>query len=124
MARLFSASPTSIWNFTVNNLYGCRIATGTYTGDGTLAQAITGVGFQPKVVMVAKHDVAESGIGTIVLLMKSDTMAGDLSVYFRGDQSLDNRLISLDADGFTVDDDNGDFHPNKNAQLYDYIAWG
>ena len=37
---------------------------------------------------------------------------------------LDNRLISLDADGFTVDDDDSDSHPNKLGETYDYLALG
>ena len=30
----------------------CKIKTGTYTGDGSIGQAITGVGFQPKAVEI------------------------------------------------------------------------
>jgi hypothetical protein len=38
---------------------------------------------------------------------------------------LDNRIAVLDGtDKFTVDDDGADSHPNKNAQVYDYLAIG
>lgn len=125
MTRHFSAAPTAIWNFTVNNLYGCRITTGQYTGDGTLAQAITGVGFAPKAIMVWAHltveniNVAKGGC------VKIDQMANNICAsYYWGRSFYDNAVVTLDADGFTVDDDNADDHPNKLAQLYDFVAWG
>lgn len=35
-----------------------------------------------------------------------------------------NRIISLDADGFTVDDNGADQDPNANGVTYNYIAIG
>lgn len=123
MARLFSASPRGIWNFIINNLNGCRIATGQYTGDSTVAQAITGIGFRPKVVDVCQLQAAELA-NTSQIFRKTDQDPTDISVFISGADALDNRLISLDADGFTVDDDGTGQHPNKLNQVYHYIAWG
>ena len=35
-----------------------------------------------------------------------------------------NRIISLDADGFTVDDNGADEDPNANGIIYNYLALG
>lgn len=98
----------------------CRIKTGQYTGDGSTSQAITGVGFQPKYAECFPHV----------------TVAGAAEIYQRitnmvfthqdnsGSTMSDNRIDSLDSDGFTVDDAGADAHPNKNGQVYDYIALG
>ena len=104
----------------------CSIKTGTYTGDGTVSQAITGVGFQPKVVMISLHFTEESASSQYFGYWKSDQM-GVLTWYHisSGDPYIQNdRIILLDADGFTVDDDEVDMNPNKNNQVYDYMAWG
>lgn len=106
-----------------------RIKTGTYEGDGEESHAITGVGFEPKVVWVFEHVTAESNINLYLKTDQFDTeyalrmlsTSGGSTSNFR---LLDNRLISLDSDGFTVDDDGSDQHPNKDGQAYDYIAFG
>ena len=36
----------------------------------------------------------------------------------------DDRIISLDSDGFTVDDRGFDTHPNTSSQVYNYMALG
>lgn len=99
----------------------CRIKVGTYTGDGTTSQAITGIGFQTKFVWVFDY-TTDTSLATDPFV-KVTGMYGDRA-YHRGYHCLDNRLISLDADGFTVDDDAGDQHPNKDGQTYVYIALG
>lgn len=102
-----------------------RIATGTYTGDGTVSQTITGVGFRPKFVKIWVH--ATSGISRNIF-EKSDTMDATRSArhlssggHFAG---IVDALIALGADGFTVDDNGSDIDPNKDTEVYDYIAWG
>jgi hypothetical protein len=35
-----------------------------------------------------------------------------------------NNIISLDADGFTVDDNSGDADPNANTIVYNFVAFG
>ena len=104
-----------------------RIATGQYTGDGTLSQAIIGIGFRPRYIKIWMHVVATANIQTF---LKTDTFAGDLAeIQLREADGADhriisNRIVSLDADGFTVDDNGVDAHPNKLGQVYDYICLG
>lgn len=101
-----------------------RIKTGTYTGDGTTSQAITGIGFQPKWVWVWRYLASE---GWAAPHFKSDEESGDMSITITAANEgyrRDNRLISLDADGFTVDDDGNDSNPNTLNSTYIYIAFG
>jgi len=106
---------------------GGNIATGTYTGDGSTSQGITGVGFQPVYVRIWPHPAGE-GAGMEVF-EKTDQTWGDYA-WQEGPNNdsqhefWDNRINSLDADGFSVDDDGADAHPNKNSQVYDYLCLG
>lgn len=105
------------------------IATGTYTGDGSTSQAITGVGFQPKFVMVYEK---KSGEATVNIFHVTDQANTGFCVrhtgsgnhdYFNNDAD-DPGIKSLDADGFTVDDAGTDLDPNKNGITYEYLALG
>jgi len=99
-----------------------RIKMGTYTGDGSTSLAITGVGFQPKYVVVWTHETTEASLARYEL---HDQAATGLAMKHTSTYTtLDNRINSLDSDGFTVDDDGNDEHPNKNGQVYDYMAFG
>lgn len=107
---------------------GAQIATGTYTGDGTTSQAITGLGFAPKFVMIAPNAPSEDAyiiFWTFADLV--DDMAGGAAAFLLPAQTnsvFDNRIKSLDSDGFTVSDDGLDAAPNKNAAVYNYICIG
>lgn len=107
------------------------IKTGSYTGDGTTSQAITGIGFSPKFVKVyQKSDTPGTAIDsyeTFAELLDDDPSG--MSLFNRPAASpphavIDDAIISLDSDGFTVDDDGVDSHPNKNLQVYNYYAIG
>lgn len=104
-----------------------RLKTGFYTGDGSTSQAITGVGFRPKVLIIVlpNSDGSASIFGiTTTSFMARDAQGLGLFMSTGAVTNLDNRFISLDSDGFTVSDDGADVFPNTNAQIYDYIAWG
>jgi len=110
--------------------HSAYIRTGTYTGDGAVSQAITGVGFQPKYVRIWSRETVST---TLVRSYETtDTIVDDnasgASIYNGSsatDQNLSiNSIISLDADGFTVDDAGADLHPNKNGQIYNYMCLG
>jgi len=99
---------------------GVKLATGAYTGDGNATQAVTGVGFQPKVIRILEKS---AGYATFA----DDQMGGYTHTkYFTGDFYDNDTVISLDSDGFTV----GDGTPssvnqtNQNAQAYAYECWG
>ena len=108
-----------------------RIATGTYTGDAAASQAITGVGFTPKFLRISQQ-ITSAGIGsdqnwtTNVII---DDIAGGTSLHPSGDDAHDttkvDRIISLDADGFTVGDGTGFANEtNASAVVYNYLAIG
>lgn len=103
---------------------GCLIATGQYVGDGSTSKAITGVGFRPKWVKIfATHPAGEENKNQYE---KLDQSWGDLALLTYGgcSSASDNRINSLDEDGFTVDDNGIDEHPNQNGATYDWIAFG
>src|SRR5919109_1842946 len=78
---------------------GLRLATGSYTGNGTDNRSITGIGFQPDVVIV-------KGNAFGVAVLRSSTMSGDASKPLAGTTALTANLIqSLDTNGFTLGDD-------------------
>ena len=101
-----------------------KIKTGTYTGDGTVSQAITGIGFRVKWVVIYPHILVEDA--ATYMFIKLDRAWGDFALqsYSRVVRMKDNRINSLDADGFTVDDDGTDVEPNKSGIVYDYLALG
>jgi hypothetical protein len=106
-----------------------QIDTGTYTGDGTESQAITGIGFQPKYVRVWERRIL-TGLAVDVY-ETTDTIivdnANGMSINNSNSKTRTNAIISLDADGFTVDDDagpSGGDHPNKLGTIYNYMAMG
>lgn len=107
---------------------GARIATGTYTGDGTTSQAITGVGFPPKFVMISPNAPSEDAY---TVWWTFDTLVDDMAlgaaIFLQPSQAnsiLNNRIRSLNADGFTVSDDNLDAAPNATGAIYNYLAIG
>lgn len=95
-----------------------RVATGTYTGDGATSQMITGVGFQPKYVKIWAHLTNVSSHEKLDQTWGTNAFVPDTPAF------ADNQIISLDSDGFTVDDAGADAHPNKNGTVYDYLALG
>jgi hypothetical protein len=106
------------------------IATGTYTGDGATSQAITGVGFTVKYLIITPVGTDEA---SAVVLWTSDTIIdndGDGMAILEDPSNAaehsyaDNAIIALGSDGFTVDDAGADKHPNKASTTYDYIAFG
>ena len=108
--------------------YMAKIATGTYTGDGATSQAITGVGFRPKYVMIVARATTAGSIG---LYETTDTIIDDHAsgmTFYHSSTTQHwletDRIISLDADGFTVDDAGADADPNKSGQVYNYLAMG
>jgi len=100
-----------------------KFATGKYVGNGAATQAIVGVGFQPKYVVIynqvdASHTPAfenTSDAGT------AKTWSS-ISLTFNYQTDM---IISLDADGFTVGD--GSTYTNLmnlNGVTYTFTAWG
>ncbi len=107
-----------------------RVATGIYQGEapfpfpppGQPKQSITGLGFSPIIVMISADDILDSSMKTTAM-----TSPASLSI----DWELTNvrspqvtpfaGLITLDADGFTVDESTT---INRLGFLYHWIAFG
>lgn len=105
-----------------------RIKSGTYTGDGTTSKAITGVGFLPVYVKIWRRQ-ATSGDSTnfhdtTPEIMDDDAAGGCILNNAANTDFFNNRIISLDADGFTVDDSGSNFDPNASGVFYNYMAIG
>jgi hypothetical protein len=102
-----------------------RIKIGTFTGNGGTSQAISDVGFTPKYVRIWERATSD---GTTVYVGETNTEIvddnGSGGAVVAGTTFRDNEIISLDSDGFTVDDDGADAHPNKNSSVYSYMALG
>ena len=112
------------------SLLAC-FASGEYTGDGSTSMAVTGVGFLPKYVKIwrretAANTVAKSYETTVEIL---DDHANGMSIkqddaVSGAPESAVNAIISLDADGFTVDDRAVDSDPNASGIIYNYMCIG
>lgn len=90
------------------------VASGHYTGDGVNGRAITGLGFQPAVVIV-KGDRADGAV-----CRTADMPVGSCK-HLTGTWALQsNRLLSLDADGFTV---GSDTDVNASGSSYTWVAF-
>ena len=101
---------------------------GTYTGDGTLSQEITGVGFTPIFVWIVNRATVH---GTeIEILISSTTIIddeGEGGAINLGDalhEFVKSHISALGSDGFTVDDAGNNGHPNKDGTIYNYVAFG
>ncbi len=110
---------------------GAQFSCGTYVGDGSTSQAINNLGFAPDYVKIwVDHTV--SGQSTEVFETTKelvDNIGEGMSITHREGStpphaSLSNCIKSIDADGFTVGDQGNDSHPNKNTQIYHYLAIG
>jgi len=105
---------------------GLWFATGTYTGNGAATQAIVGVGFQPRFVLM--YGQSDPG-GLIVEGDKTDRDGVNASWWdpaIPGWRYEADAIISLDADGFTVGDGTP-FGANKFNILnvvYSFMCWG
>ena len=102
---------------------GGKIKFGTYEGDGTTSNAITGVGFAPKFVFIISpggDNVDQEAF------FRFESYTGDLATQLTSFHlwGRNNKLISLDTDGFTVDDDGMDYFPNQDGVTFSYIALG
>ena len=87
-------------------------STGTYSGNGNDNRAFTGLGFQPVVVIIKGDSGAEAYIRT-------STMSGAKSLG-SGSPIVSNHIQSLDADGFTIGDDN---NVNEGSVDFYWVAF-
>lgn len=109
-----------------------KIAVGSYTGDGATSQAITGIGFQVRYVLInVVEATAGNAYGADEIVWTTETTIDDnaagATVSLNGANGWFMRQDSINAlgtDGFTVDDQGSDRNPNKNSESYNFIAFG
>ncbi len=98
----FTNTPTTAW-----------LATGSYTGNGTDNRNITGVGFQPDIVIVRYDDNTDA-------IIRTANMGAGLSKRMTDNTALQANFIqSLIADGFQV---GTAAHVNQSGLLYHWVA--
>lgn len=121
-------TPAGTGRLKENGVPVCRLKTGSYVGDGSTSKAITGVGFQPIYLRIwtSAADTASGAVAeTSDNYMAQDAQGLALIHSSTGDiTGQDNRILSLDSDGFTVSDDSADNFPNASGVSYRYVAWG
>lgn len=108
------------------------IVTGTYTGNGGTTQAITGLGFKPRMVQVYRQNSSGGVVGGVFQKTDRDGSTNAITIIARN-TGIDttyavysnDAIRSLDSDGFTVGDttDNSTNHTNLSATTYTFIAW-
>ena len=108
---------------------GVRIATVSYTGDGAGTanpQEVTGVGFAVKAVWILPKLSSAATCEVHFKLDVHDGVSSEIHSLVAGSEHYNFRdaVISLDSDGFSVADRDADAHPNKNGQVYIYLALG
>ncbi len=89
------------------------MATGSYTGDANYGHAITGVGFQPDLVII--KDIAAN----FAMIRTSNMPAGAAKALADNASLSYDQILSLDADGFTLG--NG-AETNNSGHTYHWVA--
>jgi hypothetical protein len=78
------------------------VRTGSYVGNGG-TRVVTGLGFQPDVVLIASEEMGFAGAERYAVI-RTSTMSGNLSksIIYNDADPLADRIVSLDSNGFTV----------------------
>ncbi|HPF35418.1 MAG TPA: hypothetical protein P5571_08965 [Candidatus Krumholzibacteria bacterium] len=90
-----------------------QMVTGSYTGDGSDGRAVTGLGFAPEVLIIKSDEDHGAVVTTAADAGRAKQPALDLAASYAV-------VASLDADGFTLHDDDA---VNKNGVTYRWIAF-
>lgn len=128
--QVYNMDTSSFWIFdgSIWTLVN-KIATGSYTGDGAESLAVTGIGFTPKYVKIWQKAADNASISIVEATAEilDDDGAGMAAVHAAGAAEhtvQNNTIIAFGTDGFTVDDNGADNHPNENGTDYNYLALG
>lgn len=109
-----NASSVTYQYLAVVDTVGSSFATGIYTGNGTDDRNITGVGFQPDLVIVKRTNGADRAI------FWHKSQGGDNSLPMIETSSSGNKIQGVHSDGFQVGTDSA---VNSSSQTYAYIAF-
>jgi hypothetical protein len=104
---------------------GEQAIVGSYTGDGTTSMAVTGLGITPEAVWIFANDnVANAAVFHYTTTQMLATSVKSVESTPSAQSYVQNGIIAFGSGSFTVDDNGDDGHPNKNGNVYFYIAWG
>ena len=97
------------------NAGSTNFAVGAYTGTGVGGddRSITGVGFQPDLVVIKGHN-AQLGV------FRTSSMAGDATAYFSGTADTTDCIQALESDGFQIGEDD---KVNEETKIFYYFAF-
>jgi hypothetical protein len=87
---------------------------GSYTGNGADNRNMLGLGFEPEYVMIRCVSQALDAVH------RTESLAGDSTLFFRASPNAGNLIQSLLADGFQVGSNN---QVNRDTQIYVYYTW-
>jgi len=112
----------------------CYVETGTYTGNGSTSQTINLADSSLKIKMLWTFVRSTSDNARNDIFFTTDTIVDDIATYGAALRFYDGnavipyqqqqRIRSVSTGSFVVDDRSADYHPNKNGQVYNYIAFG
>lgn len=97
-------------SFAANAVY----ISGKYLGNGAASKSISGLGFQPEVVLVKGASSQDGWIAT------STMTAGRAKLLTSNAAPATGYINSIDVDGFTVGNSSAS---NTNAAVYYFVAW-
>lgn len=106
----------------LSSVINAQIVTGSFTGDGTSSQVISGLGMEPNVVLVLPNTGGSAG-GEIQTWIASKSMPAGEAKYTTGGNSAaysfkSDFISSMDSDGFTVSSKS-----NVSGTTYYYVAF-
>jgi hypothetical protein len=96
------------------NAANFSMQTGYYVGDNSANHAITGLGFQPEMVLIKDNTASGAGV------WKSSAMPAANLAYFAATADNTTSLVSLTADGFSVKSNN---YTNLANDRYVWVAF-
>jgi len=102
---------------------GTNCVSGQYTGDGQVSMNVTGLGFQPRLVLVWRDGLATGA--AVDFYMTTDQDGNRCIVHLQGNTNFKIRrewLMGVITDGFVVGDNNANQNPNANGVTYQYVA--
>lgn len=92
---------------------------GSYTGTGATGNAISGLGFEPRVVLQKRTDI--NGNGWVLFYKDSGGTMQFIQIQATAVASAGGGFLQFDADGFTQLSGSGAF--NASGGNYIYAAW-
>lgn len=106
-----------------------KMATGSYTGDGSTGLAVTGLGFAPRYLKITTRRTGDGAATDIIetwsTVLDNNVNGGSLEILTAGTTTFQTgKIKSFDSDGFTVGDSGADESPNSSGVVYDWVAWG